>query len=127
MKTLLHKNLHNGLVAITQRGLVVGYCTSATLVNVDVKEDAKKASHTRAGNKRTVHLWIRGDLVSVTGFTPLKGRTVAISEFGITDFPASAPVSYNPHRDSSLVWSDGSVFTTAAVAIFDSTRGMFAV
>ena len=87
--------------------------------------DPKKAAHTRAGNKRTVHLWIRGDLVSVTGFTPLKGRTVAIAPDPGKN-KASAPVSYNPHRDSSLVWNDGSVFTTAAIAIFDSTRGMFA-
>ena len=55
MKTLVHKNLHNGLWVLTQKGVVVAYCDECTLLDVDVKQDDKKAAFSRSGNKRTVH------------------------------------------------------------------------
>ena len=97
MKTLIHKNLHNGRWAITQRGVVVGYCSAATLVDWDSKEDAKKACFSRSGNKRTVHLWCRGTLTHVEGFEPLKGRQVLVNEEPkrMVDLEL---VTYNPKR-----------------------------
>ena len=44
MKTLVHKNLHNGLLAITQAGKVVGYADEIVLSDVDLKRDVKKAA-----------------------------------------------------------------------------------
>ena len=119
MKTLIHKNLHNGLWSITQRGLVVGYCTAACLVDCDVKEDAKKAAFSRAGNKRTVHLWVRGSLASVTDFQPLKGRELVFAQDGYDHPGISLPATYNPKRQDPGFQVNGSTWFGGRFAMFN--------
>lgn len=116
MKSLVHKNLHNGLWAITQGGRVVGYCDSCALIDWDSKEDKKKAAFSRAGNKRTVHLWARGTLVSVEGFQPLKEREVVITDAPIGPSPFKA--SYNPKRGEPGFMVCGEHTPSGAVARF---------
>ena len=117
-KTLIHKNLHNGLWAITQKGVVVGYCSACTLVDWDSKLDAKKAAFSRSGNKRTVHLWARGTLVSVTDFVPLKGREVVISDIPKIN-PALRVVHYNPKRQEPGFMVDGIHTPSGKIATFN--------
>ena len=124
MKTTIHKNLHaqrDGTPswAITQKGLIVGYCTGATLLATDTPEDAKKALFSRSGNKRTVHLWLRGTLIDVVGYVPFKGRQVFITPLGHDHSASMMPVSYNPKRDQGFVFGSGRAYTGSAVTIFD--------
>jgi len=109
MKTLAHKNLFNGKWAITQKGVVVGYARALTLVNVDVKEDSKKAAATRAGAKRSVHLWVRGTLVQVEGFESFKGRSLEIS--GLLVPSPTRRATYNPTRGDAGFLVDGQVWS----------------
>ena len=126
MKTLLHKNLHNGLIAITQRSIVVGYCDSATLLDVDLKHDRKKEHFSQNGGKRTVHLWARGTLVEVQGFVPLKGRDVELSPCDSVPVLCER-VRYNPKRDKHMWYeSCGTEFTTSEAACVSATAGMTA-
>ena len=129
MKTLVHKNLHNGLWAITQSGKVVGYADEIVLSGVDLKWDAKKAAFSQSGNKRTVHCWARGDLVSVTGFQSFKGRELA-TEFDVGDFDwsscAKQQVRYNPKRENCMMVGDIEYFGSP-YAIFAGESKMFAI
>jgi hypothetical protein len=112
MKTRLHINLHNQRVAITQCGVVVGYCASATMLDCGTHELAKKAAFSRTpGNKRTVHLWVTGALVDVVGFEPLKGRQVLVTPLGIDHDTISRRASYNPKRGDQGFMVDGEVWT----------------
>lgn len=119
MKTLVHRNLHNGLWALTQRGQVVGYCTYCELYDWDIKEDAKKALFSRSGNKRTVHLWARGTLGLVAGFVPFKGRELDLT--GACDWfdGDTQPVTYNPKRGDQGFMRDGVVITGGTFAAFE--------
>jgi hypothetical protein len=117
MKTLVHKNLHNGLWALTQRGRVVGYCESCQLIDWDSKEDAKKAAFSRSGNKRTVHLWARGTLSRVVGFQPLNGRLASYDFCG--GYPTGGSlVRYNPKRGECGFMVDGVAMPSGKVANF---------
>ena len=129
MKTLVHKNLHNGLMAITQGGKVVGYADEVVLEGVDLKWDAKKAAFSQAGNKRTVHCWARGELVSVKGFQAFKGRELAkksdIENFGLSDYSQSK-VRYNPKRENCMMVGN-SEYIGSPYAVFSATTGMTAI
>jgi len=129
MKTLVHKNLHNGLIAITQGGKVVGYADEVVLKGVDLKWDAKKAAFSQSGNKRTVHCWARGELVSVTGFQSFKGRELAIfsdiENFDWSDYPQSI-VRYNPKRENCMMVGN-SEYIGSPYAVFSATTGMTAI
>ena len=129
MKTLVHKNLHNGLMAITQGGKVVGYADEVVLEGVDLKWDAKKAAFSQAGNKRTVHCWARGELVSVKGFQAFKGRELAkksdIENFDCSGY-SQAKVRYNPKRENCMMVGD-SKYTGSPYAVFSCSDGMTAL
>jgi hypothetical protein len=118
MKTQLHINLHRqkaglpNIVAITQSGKVVGYCSSATLLDVTVWQDDKKAAFSRTpGNKRTVHIAVKGTLIDVADFESFKGRRVSI------DWQTDRPLfptrrsHYSPLRQESGFMVDGQVWS----------------
>ena len=129
MKTLVHKNLHNNLWAITQAGKVVGYADEIVLSDVDLKWDSKKAAFSQSGNKRTVHCWARGDLVSVKGFQSFKGRELAIKS-DIGNFDCSGYVKdqirYNPKRENCMMVGDVE-YVGSRYAVFADESKMFAI
>jgi hypothetical protein len=122
MKTQLHINLHRqkaglpNIVSITQSGKVVGYCSSATLLDVTVWQDDKKAAFSRTpGNKRTVHIAVKGTLIDVVGFESFKGRKVYISPEddvwnGGVDVPTNRRSHYSPLRQEAGFMVDGQVW-----------------
>ncbi len=129
MKTLIHKNLINNSWAITQAGKVVGYADEIVLSDVDLKWDAKKAAFSQSGNKRTVHCWARGELVSVTGFQSFKGRELAIFS-DIENFDCSGyvkeQVRYNPKREHCMMMGDIE-YVGSSYAVFAGESKMFAI
>lgn len=124
-KTLVHKNLHNGLWAITQGGRVVGYADLIVLEHVDVKWDAKKALFSQSGNKRTVHCWARGEsIVHVEGFQAFKGRELVMgsdhNDWTTWKEYDHRRVSYNPHRDTTMMM-EGCEYVSSPYAVFTET------
>lgn len=119
LKTLVHRNLHNGLWALTQGGRVVGYCTYCELYDWDIKEDAKKAAFSRSGNKRTVHLWARGTLGLVAGFVPFKGRELACDDCPDWFDGETVKTTYNPKRGDQGFMRDGVLVTSGVFARFE--------
>jgi hypothetical protein len=127
MKTQLHINLHRqkaglpNIVAITQSGSVVGYCSSATLLDVTVWQDDKKAAFSRtAGNKRTVHIAVRGEIQSVMNFESFKGRQLALATskpIPLSLLPTNRRARYSPLRGEigfmigDTVWTGGQACT----------------
>ena len=134
--TRIHKNLHNNKWAITQKGLVVGYCDSCIISDVSVHFSAGVKA--RNSHKRTVHTWCIGELLSVTNFVGKDGRVpVLCSEPDLFvadvlagdwfDYP-QALVRYNPFRDEFLNYADSGVeYVGSDYAVFTDDSEMWAI
>ena len=115
-KTKVHKHLPTNRWSITQKGVVVGYADTCTMEHVHTHMNLNiKAKHS---HKRTVHCWTLGTLTGVTGFTPLKGRTLEVSDSTIAG-KGTRKVRYNPFRDDYLNYADDqSEYTGSELATY---------
>ena len=90
----------------------------------------KKAAFSQSGNKRTVHCWARGELVSVKGFQAFKGRELAkksdIENFDLSDYSQST-VRYNPKRENCMMVGDYEYIGSPSMRYFPQQRGMAAI
>ena len=127
MVVRIHKNLHNGLWAITMGGKIAGYCTSCDLSNVTVKltESIRDKNLNRVGKppKRSVHLWVQGDISNVRGY---QGKNLESFVAPERDLPATPnEVTYNPMKHKTMVYRDsGAPFECAHTASFTTDDRM---
>jgi hypothetical protein len=108
MKVRVHKNLHNGLWAITIKGKIAGYCESCELSNVIIKidEGCRERNLNRPGKapKRSVHLWAEGELINVSGYQAKNLDT--LDYCGLELSPTTREIKYNPHKNLTMIYAD---------------------
>ena len=127
MQVQVYRNLNNGKWSLKARidgkWAVIGHCDACLVSNPTVRQSEKARQAVIRSGQRSVHCWIVGDLVAIDGFTPFKGR-VSLTESYFPD-TLDKVVTYNPYRDSTLVYaSDRSEFTGSALAAFNHRHQM---
>ncbi|WP_341323407.1 hypothetical protein NSQ62_08005 [Solibacillus sp. FSL H8-0523] len=96
LKVQVYRNLHNGLLSVRQRGLVIGHINSITLLKVKFHIDLKKHANVIQTQSKNVHAVASG----------------YVSAEGIPDSQASQ-VYYNPFTAPYFRQSDNTRIDTA--------------
>ena len=73
----VYRNLHNGKLSIKNScGLVAGHCDSVVLTSVKFKVNRKGIARIQKNKRKEVIATANGNILSVSGFVPFKGRRV---------------------------------------------------
>jgi hypothetical protein len=73
----VYRNLHNGKLSIKNScGLVAGHCDSIILTTVKFKVNRKGIARIQKKKRKEVIATANGNILSVSGFVPFKGRNV---------------------------------------------------
>jgi hypothetical protein len=109
---------------------VVGHCESCVIMGVSVRQSEKARQTVIATGQRSVHCWVTGELVKVTGLVSFKDRVTTLHNMAHDDIAdesmACAHVTYNPHINETLIYkATGAEYDGSEWAVFTTEKHMF--
>ena len=102
-KVSVYRNLHNNLLSIRQKNVVIGHCSAIMLVDTTFKVSLKGVERIRKENKKHVVATVSGLINTVVDFKPYKGRYLPDTVLMKRCSGDSEKILFNPYKNYSFI------------------------
>jgi hypothetical protein len=130
MQVQAYRNLNTGLWSVRAKvdngWRVIAHCERVALKDVSVRQSEASRQRVIREQRRNVHCWINGELISCDGVD--RKRDINLPEGADTPYLQlqGRGVTYNPYHHRSLVHRDDeSEYAGGAYAVLDVDQNMY--
>lgn len=109
MRVRVYKNLHKNCYSVkamegSMKGLVIAHCDNIVLRDVRYLVYQKGRERVLREKCKNVHAYVEGNIVSIV---PINKSKFSIPLYTDLPFKDTLPVTYNPYKYDSFVFTDG--------------------
>lgn len=127
MRVRVYKNLNDGLISIKLRttGLVIAHCEEITLGDVSFKVYESGRQRVIKQKRKNVHAYVEGEILSVKGLKPYKGRGITIPEEKSAQ-AFDSRIFYNPYKTANFITSSDIIVESCEICRVSFHEGITA-